>query len=158
MIGSSMMVGMPTDRANQLLAIYGHTVDTGEPLVIDGWRAYSADGRDGRYFDLRGVKVGDGLSLSAREVTDRVRSAEALAASERQARDLAERYEQARDEALEANAAKTGLPLADEPRAAHAAQRDPGLRPAARARGADRRPARVRGADPHRRSAPPRTW
>ena len=38
-----------------------------------------------------------------------MRSAEALAASERQARDLAERYEQARDEALEANAAKTGF-------------------------------------------------
>ena len=109
MIGSSMMAGMPTDRANQLLAIYGHTVDTGEPLVIDGWRAYSADGRDERYFDLRGVKLGDGLSLSAREVTDRVRSAEALAASERQAHELARRYEQVRDEALEANAAKTGF-------------------------------------------------
>lgn len=43
------------------------------------------------------------------DITDQVRAAEALAASERQARDLMELYEQARDDALEANAAKTAF-------------------------------------------------
>ena len=109
LVGRPMMAPMPPEKAATLMAAYGRTLDTGEPFAIDGWLAYPVEGREPRFFDLRGARVGDNLSLSAREVTDRVNAVAALEVSERQAHDLAMRYEQARDAALEANAAKNAF-------------------------------------------------
>ena len=108
-VGSNVFSALPPEHGQPLLAAYAHTIETGEPLAIDGWRAMAAPGEEQRIFDLRAVRVGDGLSVSAREVTDRVHALEALEASERQAHDLAERYERARDEAVDANGAKTAF-------------------------------------------------
>ncbi len=109
LVGSSIAAMLPLAHAERLCTAYTHTVETGEPIVVDSWRAVPRPNEKQRYFDLRGVKVGDGISLSAREVTARVRAVEALEASERQAHDLATRYERARDAALGANAAKTAF-------------------------------------------------
>lgn len=58
-------------------------VETGEPLVRDDW-TYPQDMRGGelRRYDVRGVRISDGLSLTWRDVTDRFEAAERLAESE----------------------------------------------------------------------------
>ena len=72
-----------------LLAMLAQVADSGQSLALD---EHEFPGQDdiGRRFDIRAVKVGDGLSLDWREVTDRVRAARALAASEEHFRLLAE--------------------------------------------------------------------
>ncbi len=109
LLGRPLLVDMPPDKAARLRASYEHTLDTGEPLAIDGWVGFPVESRDPHFFDLRGARVGDSISLSARDVTDRVRAQDALEVSERQAHDLAERYEQARDAALAASGAKNAF-------------------------------------------------
>ena len=91
-----------------------------------------------------------------RDAQAEVEYRDALAGSERQARELADAYRAARNEAIEASTAKTGVPLADEPRAADTAERGARFRPAPRARPPHGRAGRGGGAHPHRRPTPAR--
>ncbi len=73
-----------------LLTRYGAVVETGEPVVVDDAEAISAaTGQPGR-FDLRAFQVGEGLSLSWRDVTERHEVVQRLAESEERFRLLAE--------------------------------------------------------------------
>lgn len=69
---------------------YCQCVDTGEPLVRNAVPLVSQVQLTHRLFNLRGIKVGDGLSLAFRDVTDKALAHERLAESERRYRLLAD--------------------------------------------------------------------
>jgi diguanylate cyclase (GGDEF)-like protein/PAS domain S-box-containing protein len=81
----------PSEVAADVVRLYAHTVETGEVLVRNDF-AYDSGllTGDHRLLDLRGAKLGDGLSLSWEDVTDRVQAAQRLAESEARFRLLAE--------------------------------------------------------------------
>ncbi|MEI6623955.1 MAG: PAS domain S-box protein, partial [Actinomycetes bacterium] len=78
-------------RGIALLDQYRPVVETSKPLVLDD-RPYANEllGGEERFYDVRAVRVGDGLSLTWRDVTKRHLAVEALAAAEARYRLLAE--------------------------------------------------------------------
>jgi PAS domain S-box-containing protein len=90
LIGKTVLELMPAHQATGLLAHYGEAMESGQPLMLDDV-VYPTDflGEERRY-DIRAVRVGELLSYSWRDVTERHRSAERLEASERRFRLLAE--------------------------------------------------------------------
>ncbi len=89
--GATVRQMYPSPAAEFLRQMYAHTVETGDPLIADDY-AYPNEmlGGQTRFYDLRGVRLGDGLSLAWRDVTDRHQASEELAQSERRYRLLAE--------------------------------------------------------------------
>jgi diguanylate cyclase (GGDEF)-like protein len=84
LVGLTLLELLPAHLDSGLLAQYAEVVETGVPLVLDD-SPFPADGAEGvRYFDNRGVKAGDGISFTWRDVTDRVERRKALAALARQ--------------------------------------------------------------------------
>ena len=71
MIGATLLEVLPGHEASGLLAAYAHVVDTGEPLAVDGLAYYNEVLQQDRRSDVRGIRVGDGLSLMWRDVTER---------------------------------------------------------------------------------------
>ncbi|TXH42535.1 MAG: PAS domain S-box protein [Actinobacteria bacterium] len=65
-----------------LLELFVQAIGVGEPLVLDDYPYPQEGGAGSRRFDVRAVRVGDGLSLGWRDVTDRFDAARLLAASE----------------------------------------------------------------------------
>ncbi len=87
---ATMLTAYPGQRTSGLFDRYVATVETGEPIVLDEI-AIRSEVRDGEtYFDFRGVKVGDGVSLTWRDVTSRVLARDELAEAEERHRLLAE--------------------------------------------------------------------
>ncbi|MCB0916161.1 MAG: PAS domain S-box protein [Actinobacteria bacterium] len=80
-----------SESGRRLVAQYSHTVETGEPLIEDDY-VYPNEqfGGEVRKYDLRGVKLGDGMSVAWRDVTERSAMMAALAESEQRFRLLAE--------------------------------------------------------------------
>jgi hypothetical protein len=93
LVGARLLQRLPGVRQSGLFAAYCRVVETGEPLLLDG-ATYESDlaGPELLYYDIRGVKLGDGLSLTWRDVTDRHHATEALRAQ----RDLAVALSRAR--------------------------------------------------------------
>jgi diguanylate cyclase (GGDEF)-like protein/PAS domain S-box-containing protein len=90
LIGSRLLEVLPGHADNGLLPLFAAAIDDGVPLVLDDHEFTNTIlGRTTRS-DLRGIGVGDALSLTWRDVTDRHDAFEATAASERQFRLLAE--------------------------------------------------------------------
>lgn len=83
LIGRRLFELVPGQRTSPLFQAYVRTVETGEPLLLDAI-PYADEMQDGqqRLFDLRGVRVGESLSLTFRDVTSREMAAASLAASE----------------------------------------------------------------------------
>jgi diguanylate cyclase (GGDEF)-like protein/PAS domain S-box-containing protein len=83
LVGRTLLDLLPA-HLGELLDEYAAVVDTGVPLVRDD--APYPDPVTGavRYFDNRGVKAGDAISFTWRDVTDRVERREALARQARQ--------------------------------------------------------------------------
>jgi len=73
-----------------LMGFYARAVDHGVPVVLDDFAVALEDGGPDHYLDIRAVRVGDQLSLTWRDVTERHTVVEALAQSERRYRLLAE--------------------------------------------------------------------
>jgi hypothetical protein len=72
LIGSRLLQRLPGVRESGLFASYCRVVDTGEPLALDGVSYESSLAGVGPvYFDLRAARVGDGLSVCWRDVSDR---------------------------------------------------------------------------------------
>ncbi|MFI0432079.1 MAG: PAS domain S-box protein [Candidatus Nanopelagicales bacterium] len=82
LVGSTIMGLLPAHATTGLLDRYANVVDTGEPLVLDDFVYPHEILAERRHFDIRGVKVGDAISFTWRDVTDRVAQASRVAASD----------------------------------------------------------------------------
>jgi PAS domain S-box-containing protein len=94
LVGSRLLDLLPGHRESGLFAAYVDVVETGRPLSLDGL-AYTPEVLgEQRWFDVRAVKVDDGLSYTWRDVTDRIgevralREAQAEAARAREAAEI----------------------------------------------------------------------
>ncbi|MFN8183196.1 MAG: PAS domain S-box protein [Candidatus Nanopelagicales bacterium] len=90
LVGRRLLELLPAHRGTGLFAQYCHTVDTGEPLILDDFVCPHEVMAETRRFDIRAVKADDALSYTWRDVTDRALAAQRLAASEARFRLLAE--------------------------------------------------------------------
>jgi diguanylate cyclase (GGDEF)-like protein/PAS domain S-box-containing protein len=90
LIGSRLLHLLPGHGDSGLLADYVRVVETGEPLLIDDLPYQPETAASAGWFDVRAVKLGDSISYTWRDVTDRHLAQESLATSERRYRLLAE--------------------------------------------------------------------
>lgn len=83
LLGASLLDLLPAHRGSHLFIAYVHLFDTGEPLILDDF-AYPREIFDGaeRCFDIRAVKVGDAMSYTWRDVTERYEDRARLERSE----------------------------------------------------------------------------
>jgi diguanylate cyclase (GGDEF)-like protein/PAS domain S-box-containing protein len=90
LVGRRMLDLFPALAGTQL-ELNRRVVETGEPLVLDS-QTYAGEGQGGqaRYYDIRAVRLGDGLFYSWRDVTERHQRASQMAESEERFRLLAE--------------------------------------------------------------------
>ena len=78
LVGRRLLDLQPGVVGSGLLEKYRHVVETGEPLVLDeSIYAQELLGGQERRYDVRATRVGDGLSYTWRDVTDRYLAAEA---------------------------------------------------------------------------------
>jgi PAS domain S-box-containing protein len=91
LVGARLLDLLPGHATAGLLEQYRQVVETGEPLVQDDI-VYAQELLGGveRHYDARAARVGDGLSYTWRDVTDRYEAAQRLAESEEHYRLLAE--------------------------------------------------------------------
>ena len=89
-IGQGFLQLFPNQSLGEAYQQYLRTIETGEPTVLDDFVFAEARRHSADHFDIRGVRVGDAINLSWRNVTERGEAALALAASEEQYRLLAE--------------------------------------------------------------------
>lgn len=90
LIGQPLAALLPAASNQQLLMGLAAVARGGEPLIVDEQPLQLAAALDPRYVDLRAVGVRDGVAVSFRDVTDRRRTSQRLAASEERFRLLAE--------------------------------------------------------------------
>jgi diguanylate cyclase (GGDEF)-like protein/PAS domain S-box-containing protein len=90
LIGATMLELFPGLLSKGPLASYFAAIETGEPMVLDDEPYENEVLGETRRYDLRGVKNGDGLALTWRDVTERYAAQEALARSQAEYRMLAE--------------------------------------------------------------------
>ncbi len=90
LIGSTLLQARPAISNHELLAKCIEVIRTGETLTLTDF-VYAVDDTKGeRHFDLRAVRLGDGLTVTWRDVTEGNLAAKALAESEESHRLLAE--------------------------------------------------------------------
>lgn len=82
LIGGSMKATLPDIESSGMLARYIDCVQTGDPLIVEGFEYFSQRYQQIRNYDLRAARAGtDWLSMTWRDVTDRVQGVQrALAA------------------------------------------------------------------------------
>ena len=91
LIGRRMSEIVPGQEESGLFDLYRHVIETGERWSVNAVPyADEMQGGDLRMFDMSGVKVGDAICVTFRDVTEREQAASTLAASEAQFRLLAE--------------------------------------------------------------------
>jgi diguanylate cyclase (GGDEF)-like protein/PAS domain S-box-containing protein len=89
-VGSRLTDVFPGLSGSGLLVICAAAVESGEPLFLDDF-SYPFDVHNGeRRYDIRGIRVGDSLSYTWRDVTSRYLTARAIAESEERYRLLAD--------------------------------------------------------------------
>ena len=90
LVGRRLLELLPAHTSTGLLEMYRHALESDQPLVLNDFvYPHEILAEDGR-FDIRAVRVGDALSFSWRDVTDRYIMAQTLAASEEHYRLLTE--------------------------------------------------------------------
>ena len=77
LVGSRLLDLLPGHRDSGVFAALVEVVETGRPLSLDAVATARPDQGE-RWFDLRAVKVGDGLSSTWRDVTGRISELQAL--------------------------------------------------------------------------------
>ena len=90
LVGSSLVHLLPGQVGTGMLDLYATAVETGQPLVLDDYAYAHEIVGEGRRFDIRAIRVHDGLSFTWRDVTDRFNESQALAESEARYRLLAD--------------------------------------------------------------------
>ena len=70
MVGNTLLTLFPEHGPSGWFDAYAAVVETGEPLAVDDI-PFDHPGAEMHWFDNRAVKVGDGLSFTWRDVTDR---------------------------------------------------------------------------------------
>jgi diguanylate cyclase (GGDEF)-like protein/PAS domain S-box-containing protein len=89
-VGRRLLELLPAHTSSGLLDLYRQALESEAPLVLDDYiYPHEIHGEERRY-DIRAVKVGDALSYTWRDVTDRYRMIRQLAASEEHYRLLTE--------------------------------------------------------------------
>lgn len=71
LIGQRLLDLLPGHRGSELFASYVRAFETGEPLVIDNYVYPNEIVESDRRYDIRAVRVGDSLSYTWRDVTER---------------------------------------------------------------------------------------
>lgn len=90
-LGSRMLVRDPVQATSELFDEYVGALVTQTPLVLDAFAIRAEQGQDRRYLDIRAVPVdADTLSLTWRDVTDRVEADARVREAEQKYRLLAE--------------------------------------------------------------------
>jgi len=87
--GSRLFQVYPSGETAGLLAILSETAETGHPASVDAF-AFPLGEAEGRWIDIRAVRIDERVSFTWRDVTDRNAVTKRLAASEEQFRLLAE--------------------------------------------------------------------
>jgi diguanylate cyclase (GGDEF)-like protein/PAS domain S-box-containing protein len=82
MVGRRLIEVLPGLASGELPSKFAETLDNGNPLVLNDQLYPGTDGRGESHFDLRAVKIGESVSLTWRDVTERYRAARQLAQSE----------------------------------------------------------------------------
>lgn len=90
LVGARLRTLLPGLEDAGLIQHYAAVVTTGQPLILNDFTYDNEVLRDRRRYDIRAVRLGDGISLTWRDVTDRYVMSQQLAASEEQFRLLAE--------------------------------------------------------------------
>jgi PAS domain S-box-containing protein len=90
LVGARMLSLFPGLVDAGLFELYERVAESGDPVVLDDYVYANEILSAHRRYDIRGARVGDGLSLTWRDVTDRHSAAQRLAESEEQYRLLAE--------------------------------------------------------------------
>ena len=90
LIGRPLTELLPLESNGPLLAKLAAVAEQGEPLIADEWPLELAAAAGPLHVDLRAVAVRDGVALSFRDVSERRRASQQLAASEERFRLLAE--------------------------------------------------------------------
>ncbi len=90
LVGMRLLDLLPGHAGDGLLTMYADAVESGEPLILDDYCYPHEIIASERRYDIRAIRVGDSLSFTWRDVTERHRASEQLAASEEQYRLLAE--------------------------------------------------------------------
>lgn len=70
-VGCRMLDLVSAHRGTKLFELYRQAVEDGSPIVLNDFFYPQDSSGDPRYFDIRGVRVNDGLSLTWRDVSDR---------------------------------------------------------------------------------------
>ncbi|WP_197024682.1 PAS domain S-box protein [Cellulomonas sp. KRMCY2] len=91
LLGARLLEVQPGHASPEVMDLYRHVVESGEPLRLDDI-AYEQELKGGqtRRYDVQAARIGDGLSYTWRDVTERHATTEALAASEEMHRLLAD--------------------------------------------------------------------
>jgi diguanylate cyclase (GGDEF)-like protein/PAS domain S-box-containing protein len=91
LLGQRLLDLLPGHYAVGLLRMCADVVETGEPLVLNDY-TYALDfaGGEERRYDIRGLKAGESISYTWRDVTERYREARRIEESEETYRLLAE--------------------------------------------------------------------
>lgn len=91
LIGQLLSTLHPAARTTDLFDMYVGVVDDNRPMVLNEW-SYPQDIYDGEVlrYDVRAVRVGDAVSQTWRDVTERYESAQRIAAAEERYRLLAD--------------------------------------------------------------------
>jgi PAS domain S-box-containing protein len=76
MIGARLLDILPGHRSSGTFETYVHALESGEPMILDDSVYYNEVWNSERHCDVRALKVGDGLSYTWRDVTDRVQALE----------------------------------------------------------------------------------
>ena len=91
MIGHSLLELRPAYKDMGLFDEYIRLTETGRPIIKESWVREDIFGRGEQHkqaFDFRAVKLGDGIAIAVRDVTDRKRSEEAIQQSAAEIHDL----------------------------------------------------------------------
>ncbi len=89
LVGRRLLELLPAHTSTGLLDLYRQALESGQPLVLNDFVYPHEILAEERRYDIRAIRVGDALSFTWRDVTDRYRMGQRLAASEEHYRLLA---------------------------------------------------------------------